>query len=153
MALALTNTFKEFYESTTKPKKLTQTASNVFRSVIDAPWMSSGLTANNAFTTTLVLRTFGFLKAEGLFTDDAGESDPIGSEPRKAWALHLGISNPLSLASKLVRRGDPASDFLWLSLSDKTREMLKLELGGIASRAEPKETAKLKASLAFTSVR
>ncbi len=76
MGLALTNNFREFYGKATVKE-----ASAIFRSVVDAPWMSSGLTANNAFTTTLVLRTFGFLEEEGLF----GRQPTVGDSAKKEW--------------------------------------------------------------------
>src|SRR5260370_27836321 len=58
MALTLTNRLEEFYVPNEKEEARTQIAngkvSKAFRKVVDAPWMSSGLTENNAFTTTLV---------------------------------------------------------------------------------------------------
>jgi ATPase family associated with various cellular activities (AAA) len=140
MALAVTNTFKDFYASKTKETECNYTASAIFRSVIQAPWMSSGLTANNAFTTTLVLRTFGFLEAEGLLVNESGSTDSIGTEPLKQWELHLGIRDGLALGKRLAQRADPASDFLWLSLPDKTRELLRLGLT---------DSARITASLAL----
>lgn len=120
MALALTDTLVRFYKENPK-----NTASNIFRLVIAAPWMSSGLTANNAFTTTLVLRTFGFLEAGGFLVAGSGKPDPIGTERTKKWELHLGITDPLGLANQLTKHTDPASEFLWLSLPDKTRNLLR----------------------------
>ena len=119
MALALTNTFKEFYKANTK-----QTSTKVFRSVEAAPWMSSGLSANNAFTTTLVLRTFGFLKGGRLLRYKSGKPVPIGTAHTKNWQLQLGISNVLGLAKRLREHADETSKFLWLSLTDKTRDLL-----------------------------
>jgi len=55
MALALTGKLSRFYADDP------DTPATVFRNVVSAPWMSSGLAENNAFTTTLVLRTLGFL--------------------------------------------------------------------------------------------
>lgn len=96
MALALTNSFHDFYKGTTnKDTPKNATASDIFRSVIKAPWMSSGLTANNAFTTTLVLRTFGFLEAEGLLLNGTSSADSLGTEPLKEWSTHLGIRDAL----------------------------------------------------------
>src|ERR1035437_2862572 len=135
MALALTNTFKEFYKG--RPDN---NASTIFRSVVKAPWMSSGLTANNAFSTALVLRTFGFLEAEGLLLGASGGPDLIGTEPTKNWDLHLGLRNENSLADQLTLRADAASNFLWLSLSDKTRDLLI---------KRPEDAAKLKMALAL----
>lgn len=135
MALAVTNSFKEFYKAMPA-----LTAPEILRSVVEAPWMSSGLTANNAFTTTLVLRTFGFLEAEGLLKDESGKSSPISEDAVKNWDLQLGITAPIDLAIAILERADSASDFLWLSLSDKTRELLK---------KEPKDGTVLKSALAL----
>jgi len=66
MALALTNSFRKFYEVENDQAKANEKASSIFKRLVAAPWMSSGLTANNAFSTTLVLRTYGLLKQEGL---------------------------------------------------------------------------------------
>jgi hypothetical protein len=127
MALALTNNFHKFYEDKFKnlPKDSSKKgAEAILRSVVEAPWMSSGLTANNAFTTTLVLRTFGFLEEEDLLGDGASKTASLQDEAIKTWELQLGIQNPSSLATKIREHADPASEFLWLSLSDKTRAML-----------------------------
>src|SRR5262245_41813406 len=56
MALALTGKLPDFYAADQK-----DTVSRIFNNILTAPWMSSGLAENNAFTTTLVLRTAGFL--------------------------------------------------------------------------------------------
>lgn len=120
MALALTNSFRKFYKANTE-----HNASKILQSVVDAPWMSSGLTTNNAFTTTLVLRTFGFLEAEGLLREDSNSPVPFGANKTKYWELQLGINDTLGLAKKLSEHTDSASEFLWLSLSDKTRDTLR----------------------------
>src|SRR5579863_1528328 len=57
MALAATNTFQDFFKD---KEDLGKHTDEVFGILFKAPWMSSGLNGNNAFTTTLVLRTFGF---------------------------------------------------------------------------------------------
>src|SRR4051812_31164397 len=56
MALALTGNFQIYKSVAADPTK-------AFRKVVTAPWRSSGLVPNNAFTTTLVLRTLGFMIA------------------------------------------------------------------------------------------
>src|SRR5208282_2600592 len=65
MALALSDQFRAFYKeegkAATPPE---QRAALIFRQLLEAPWMSSGLTDNNAFTTALVLRAYGFLHEE-----------------------------------------------------------------------------------------
>ena len=99
MALAGTNSFHDFYK-----KQAANDADSIFKTMVDAPWMSSGLTANNAFTTALVIRTFGFLLEEDLFKKRSGDDGPIQSSAIKNWELHLGIKN----VSPLRRRSRSA---------------------------------------------
>jgi hypothetical protein len=136
MALALTNSFNEFY----KAAKIKRDASTIFRTMVLAPWMSSGLTANNAFSTTLVLRSFGFLEEEDLFVDKKGSEATLQDESIKEWQLNLGIVDAASLAKKLHNRLDPASEFLWLGLTDNTRDDLNrgLSVAQSASSGAPK---------------
>jgi ATPase family associated with various cellular activities (AAA) len=127
MALSLTNTFHQFYKEKYKEKyknSFLKGAGTIFKTLVTAPWMSSGLTANNAFSTTLVLRAFGFLEEEGLFANDGNETSSLRDKAIKSWELHLGIKNAFSLANKLKVHADTASEFLWLSLSDRTRDFL-----------------------------
>src|SRR6185312_3204037 len=84
MALALSNAFRQFYDVDSEESKAKDKARTIFTRLVDAPWMSSGLTANNAFSTTLVLRTYGFLKQEGLLE--------LPDIKGKAWELHLGLT-------------------------------------------------------------
>jgi hypothetical protein len=123
MGLAVTNSFREFY-STSKVRE----ASTIFERVVNAPWMSSGLTANNAFTTTLVLRTFGFLEEEKLLGSQPAIAGATQQDQTKTWELHLGIKNPFHFAEILIKHADAASEFFWLSLSDKTRDDLPKSL-------------------------
>jgi ATPase family protein associated with various cellular activities (AAA) len=115
MALALTKHFAAFYKLE-EESEIKEKAASVLRKIVAAPWMSSGLTENNAFTTTLVLRTFGFLLEEGLLDREATDASLL-----KQWELHLGIEKPVQLAEKLNKHEDPTAEFLWLSLSDKAR--------------------------------
>jgi len=144
MALALTNNFREFYGKATVKE-----ASAIFRSVVDAPWMSSGLTANNAFTTTLVLRTFGFLEEEKLFGRQPALGDSAKNEWTKTWELHLGIKNVFSLATRLTKHTDAASDYLWLSLSDKTRNDLQKKTSPAYVGPKKRTENELRATLAL----
>lgn len=144
MALALTNSFQEFYSDKYKKKygECFGGADKIIETLIKAPWMSSGLTANNAFTTVLVLRAFGFLEEEGLFHEDP-------SRLAKNWELHLGLQKTLSLAYKIRERADLASDYLWLSISEKARAHLtKLPRDGSSPQDTNLEKT-LKTTLAF----
>jgi hypothetical protein len=114
MALAATHACQSFFDKDSLDQAKHK-ATEVFKSVVTAPWMSSGLTDNNAFTTTLVLRTYGYLIAEGLV-------DP-GTTFSRPWENHLAVSDFKALVRSL-REKNPTSEFLWLSLSDITRDKI-----------------------------
>jgi hypothetical protein len=116
MALALANKFRKFYDVEKDSEKAEKKAHSIFSSLVNAPWMSSGLTANNAFSTTLVLRTYGFLKQDGLLDSP--------SVPPKSWELNLGIRDTDGLVAYLQLRGDELAKVLYSSLSDETRRLL-----------------------------
>lgn len=128
MGLALTNNFHDFYKG-----REAGGADAIFDRLIQAPWMSSGLAANNAFTTTLILRTYGFLQQEGLLNSPSNSTQSKRIRHTKTWELHLGIEDALALARRLAARKDPASDFLWLSLSDRTRHILTTAISADSS--------------------
>src|SRR6266702_4556128 len=134
MALAAANGFKEFFgkplrlkhdksfaehaePASTKDAESAKAAESAFKNLIDAPWMSSGLTANNAFTTSLVMRVFGFLKEENILKQEA-------SSLQKSWALNAGLHNLDACLSILKGHDNPASEYIWLSLTEPTRELL-----------------------------
>ena len=119
MALATANKFVEFYGDPFRLKrgKPFAGAESAFKSLIDAPWMSSGLTANNAFTTSLVMRVFGFLKEETILKQEAASL-------QKSWALNAGLHNLDACLSTLKAHATPASEFIWLSLSEPARELI-----------------------------
>ncbi len=99
MALSLTRKMDEFYGKTYK-----EIASEIFNNLLEAPWMSSGLTENNAFTTTLVLRTFGFLVDVDVLPSTIGQK-----KDQKLWEHQLKIRDLKSLATSLTVAGDPFS--------------------------------------------
>jgi hypothetical protein len=146
MSLALTNKFRDFYKKR-KPDDDTpeDKAAAIVELLMEAPWMSSGLTANNAFTTTLVLRTFGFLLDEGLLASASGDTTSLQSEFAKTWELQFGLTDVRGLAKALKNNDNPASEFLWLSLGDKTREQVSKALQEMPN---DKIEKKLKAALA-----
>ena len=84
MALVFSDEFKILYEPEIKNQyKGDEKAllKELFVSLVRAPWRSSGLAPDNAFTTTLVLRTYGFLKQAG-YVD-------LNSLPLRDWHLPL----------------------------------------------------------------
>lgn len=117
MALALTNKFHDFYIPGKKDGSDDANAQEILKGLVNAPWMSSGLTSNNAFTTALVLRTYGFLKHHNLLTSSF--------KLEKAWDLELSLSDPRGLARQLKLQRTETTRFLYRSLSDKTRSLLK----------------------------
>jgi hypothetical protein len=137
MALALTNSFDDFYE-----EREAGGADAIFARLVAAPWMSSGLGANNAFTTALILRTFGFLEQEQLRRPASPQADQ--TIHKKPWELHLGITDAIGLARRLAARGDAASEYLWLSLTDRTRQFVARALGTTGSadtKTQPEEVS------------
>lgn len=122
MALATTHLFKGFYT-----KALGQYDPDVplkiLKVLIRAPWMSSGLADNNPFTTTLVLRAFGFLVSSNLLPAELAHSDEI--DLNRPWENTIDIADPLGFGKTLHEKGDPTSTFLWLSLSDLTRDAIE----------------------------
>lgn len=117
MALAQLGFFYEFYRSRNEQVLSKNDASRtLLKALMDAPWMSSGLAQNNPFTATMVLRTFGMLKKQGLID---GEFDSA-----KPWLSHTNIDTK-KLATEL-KKGitSPAHDFLRKSLSDKAKAVL-----------------------------
>ena len=82
MALALFGQIKSFYQKKDN-KAVTDdhkaVIADTIRNLIIAPWKSSGLDENNAFSTTLVLRSYGFLKEAGFVK--------LSDLPLKDWHL------------------------------------------------------------------
>ena len=122
MALAATHSFLAFYEEAST-ESAQQAASKILQTIINAPWMSSGLADNNPFTTSVVCRAYGFLLSEGLIPDLA--SNPTPSVFERPWESTLEILNVTALGHTLFAHGDPTAEFLWLSLSDITRDKIK----------------------------
>jgi ATPase family protein associated with various cellular activities (AAA) len=114
MALAFTDQFGIFYD--VDDSGAHDKARDILNILMDAPWMSSGLMPDNAFTTGLVLRMYGFL----VHHDVLKPSDDF----KKAWSVALPISDSVELTRRLRERADEASWFLYRSFSDNTRDLL-----------------------------
>lgn len=98
MSLALTGNFQMYKTSPVED------AAEAFRRVVKASWRSSGLSPNNAFTTTLVLRTMGFMVK-------ANVPGILPNELRKRWALNSArATKPRTLAT-IATAMDDASKF------------------------------------------
>ncbi len=132
MSLALSNSFCKFYD-VEDATKANQKAKSILDRIIDAPWMSSGLTANNAFSTALVLRTYGFLKQEGLLK--------LADIKRKAWELNFGLKQEKisDFAIYLQTQSNETSKYLYSSLSDGSRSLLATALPSAAEEKEKHE--------------
>ena len=117
MALALMHEFESFYKSSPPFEKINldspDKAEVVFDKLIQASWMSSGISENNAFTTTLILRTYGFLRQSQLLSKDY----------EKDWEIDLGLKSGVALAllKKLQSPTTPAEVFLWRSMGEQTK--------------------------------
>lgn len=119
MALALTNQFHKFYNLGHEDRVADKKAHEILKCLVEAPWMSSGLTPNNAFTTALVLRTYGLLIHHKLLTSSFAFKKP--------WDLGK-LKNETSLATKIKEQRSEATKFLYRSLSDNTRNLLEGDL-------------------------
>ena len=106
----------------------------------------SGLTENNAFSTTLVLRTVGLLVETKLLSN----LDIASPELKKAWDLYLGIKNTLALSTSLRERSDEASKFLYSALSESTRSLITQPTPNVELTQElEQQTNKVRAALAL----
>ena len=103
MGLTLYRKVSEFYGKGYKQK-----ISDIFTNLIKSPWMSSGLPEDNAFTTTLMIRLYGFL-IEGI----PGLSL---SNLEKEWESRVEYKNSQSFvafARKLVQGDVDFAKFLF----------------------------------------
>jgi len=107
MSLSLTGKLDEFYGEG-KGKSF---VSDTFKALLYAPWMSSGLAENNAFTTTLMIRLFGMLVDSDALTD--GTAGAV-----KRWESRIAIApgKGRALAEKLVLSDHPLAKMLFESL-------------------------------------
>jgi ATPase family protein associated with various cellular activities (AAA) len=106
MALALTGRLGDFYADDLKDNP--NIVASTFQKLLTAPWMSSGLAENNAFTTTLILRTLGFL------VHTASVPLTVATKPSaKAWEPQLDIRQFEAFARKLVDKTDSLSRLLF----------------------------------------
>lgn len=121
MALALTNEFHRFYFKEDEEGSDDTKAQKLLAFLVKAPWMSSGLTFNNAFTTALVLRTYGLLRDCKL---------TAAVPPGKRWDLKLKLNKQAEFLGLLKQESDPLAQFLFRSLSDDTRDQLEQFLPG-----------------------
>jgi hypothetical protein len=74
-----------------------ETAKQIFKELLRAPWMSSGLAENNAFTTILVLRLFGMFVGADVLYGGEGPAEPV-----KLWELQIEFTDFDTAATKLV---------------------------------------------------
>jgi hypothetical protein len=116
MALALTGGFEAFFKND-------KMAEALVKKLVGAPWMSSGLRLNNAFTTSLVIRAIGFLKQYKLLAKDF-------VPPVKDWCLSADIGDSSALLKRLNQPSkDASAHFIYNSLTDRTREMVQSATG------------------------
>jgi hypothetical protein len=128
MALALTGKISQFYE-----KDAPDTVAAVFRKLIDAPWMSSGLAENNAFTTTLILRTMGFLVAS------KGLPRKVLTPAQKGWEPHIEIAKFKNFAAKLTAaKRTPISELLFSLMPNGVQRRLREYIAGHLSESDIK---------------
>lgn len=124
MGLALTAKLGDFYGDDSKKKTAT-----IFQKLIDAPWMSSGLTENNAFTATLILRLFGLLVEAGILSSADAEKSPS-----QYWEPQLRFSDFSAFAAKLTSQKEPFTKFLFQLLPNAAQKQIELFLQGKAAQ-------------------
>ncbi len=116
MSLSLTGRLTDFYGSNSSKK-----IENIFTSLLAAPWMSSGLAENNAFTTTLMIRLFGLLVDAGVLYGGEGPAQPV-----KPWEASLAITGGKlpAFLKKIAASKHPLAKSLRELLSPKLRASL-----------------------------
>jgi hypothetical protein len=113
MSLALAGRLPDLYGRA----KWKDAVTDIFKNVMAKPWMSSGLIENNAFTTALVIRLYGFLReAEALEGDD--------KDFLRRWEAHLEIQNLDRFVTRLLNRS-PFSTYLFDMLPHTLQVKLK----------------------------
>jgi hypothetical protein len=134
MALALCEKLTDFYGS-----DASNNVNLTFSNLVRAPWMSSGLTEDNVFTTTLMIRLFGFLiEANAIPRNVALRKD-------KRWEPRLEFVNFRSFARKLSKQRDPISRFLFELFSINAQQALRsyVATGSNADKVEIQVAAEL----------
>jgi hypothetical protein len=102
MALALAKKLRDLFGD-----EFDKTVLDTFKKLVDAPWMSSGLTENNAFTTTLMIRLAGFL-----CKTVTGMPAFISDTP-KSWETQLKFADFAAFANAVTKREHAFSKFLF----------------------------------------
>jgi len=135
MALTLSGKLDDFYNQKSK-----EIVSAMFQKLLGAPWMSSGLAENNAFTTTLIIRLLGFLVEGGVLPVEVARGKNV-----KFWESHLEFSDFGLLARKLVAQKHPFPRFLFrlfpLGLQNALNQFVKT--GGKRDKAERDTAAEI----------
>jgi hypothetical protein len=103
MALALSGKLAKVYG-----KKYKEPVRQMFERLLRAPWMSSGLAENNAFTTSLSLRLFGFLVKDGVMS-----SADVKLLHKDRWETEITFVSFDSFARRLAKKKEPFCEFLY----------------------------------------
>src|SRR6266536_3560426 len=143
MSLALSDKLTDYYGHDSS-----KTVLSIFDKLLGAPWMSSGLTENNAFTTTLVIRLLGFLVEAGALSSEHAES-----RVKEHWEPQLRFSNFDTLARKLAEHKDPFPRFLFELFPGDIQKSLKsfVENGSNHDRTERQVATELNKLIRTTS--
>jgi ATPase family associated with various cellular activities (AAA) len=126
MGLTLSDKLGAFYESNYK-----KIAEDIFAKLLSAPWMSSGLAENNAFTTTLIIRLFGFLVKEEVISTKVGKTKAL-----TFWESHLRFSDFASLTKKLSEKKDPFSLYLFTAFPKSLQNLISSPAGAKSDKAK-----------------
>jgi hypothetical protein len=133
MSLAHSGKLREFYKDDTD-----QVVQSILTNLMNAPWMSSGLTENNAFTTTLMIRLFG-----SLVQAKVPQPPSALKLPRKAWEQRLSIPKFIDFCKKLCSQAEPFCIFLYQLLpSDIQKKVDNVAKGGKLTKVSESSPSK-----------
>jgi hypothetical protein len=122
MSLAHSGKLREFYKY--DPDQMIQ---SILTELMNAPWMSSGLSENNAFTTSLMIRLYGSLAQAKIL-----ETISISAPPPKRWEQRLSFRKFIEFCKRLFKQSEPFTVYLFQLMPTDTQKIVE----GIATHAE-----------------
>jgi hypothetical protein len=110
---------------------------SIVQNLLNAPWMSSGLSEDNAFTTSLVIRLWGSLVRSEFLTNLSSAQTKI-----KPWEGDLSFADFQSFCKRMTSQKEPFCSFLFQLLPRATQKTLQ-EVAD-AEKYDPEERASRK---------
>jgi hypothetical protein len=120
MSLVLSGKLAKFYG-----KKYKEPVKAIFDRLLRAPWMSSGLAENNAFTSSLMQRLIGFL-----VKDEVLSADDVRLLRKDRWETEINFvpAGFESVARRLADKKEPFCEFLFELLPPEIQTPLRSTL-------------------------